>query len=314
MKCGQKAMLHGKFGENDLSEILVTGHSGFIGRQVTEQLLKRGYNVCGVSDKNVLPEKNGLRQLKVDLLSDKARSDFFLQNHFERMIHLAWYVGPKCHCSNINIQWVSASLDILRLFAQTGGKVFQSNGTVSEYDFSYGYLKETTPLENPSLHGICKKSFFQIAQSFCDQNNISFKWARVFNLYGPYERSSRLMPSVLHSMLAGEDVKVSDCMKIQDYSHVFDTAAAIVSFFESDVTGAVNICSGLPVRLKTIVEKMRELTGFKGQVLYGALPANFEDTFVVGDNTRLTKEVGYKHQYDLETGLKQIITWGKEHV
>lgn len=301
-------------GEIALSEILITGHNGFIGRHVTAEFLKRGYGVCGVSDKNFLPEQSGLRQVKVDLLSEKERTDFFRQNHFERMIHLAWYVGPKCHCSNINLQWLAASSDILRLFAETGGKVFQSNGTVSEYDFSYGYLKETTPLENPSLHGVCKKAFFETSQAYCAQNSVSFKWARVFNLYGPYERSSRLMPSVLHSMLAGEDVKVSDCMKIQDYSHVFDTAAAIVSFFESDVTGAVNICSGIPVRLKTIVEKMRELTGFKGQVLYGAIPASFEDPFVVGDNTRLTKEVGYKHQYDLETGLKQIITWGKENV
>ena len=297
-----------------MAEILVTGHSGFIGRQVTERLLKLGYGVCGVSDKNFLPEQDGLRQVKVDFLSEKERNDFFEQNHFERMIHLAWYVGPKCHCSNINLQWLTASLDMLRLFAEAGGKVFQCNGTVSEYDFSYGYLKETTPLENSSLHGVCKKAFFQAAQSYCEQNELMFKWARVFNLYGPNEKPSRLMPSVLHSMLAGEDVIVSDCMKIQDYSHVFDTAAAIVSFFESDVTGAVNICSGIPVRLRTIVEKMRELTGFKGKVLYGAIPANFEEPFVVGDNTRLTKEVGYKHQYDLETGLKQIITWEKEHV
>ena len=297
-----------------MSEILVTGHSGFIGRQVTNELLKRGYDVCGVSDKSFLPDQKGLRQIKIDLLSEKERNDFFAKNCFDRMIHLAWYVGPKCHCSNINARWLSASLDILRLFAETGGKVFQSNGTVSEYDFSYGYLRESTPLNNHSLHGVCKKAFFQTAQSYCSQNNLTFKCSRVFNLYGPYERPTRLMPSVLHSMLAGEDVKVSDCMKIQDYSHVFDTAAAIVSFLESDVTGAVNICSGVPVRLRAIVEKMRELTGFKGKVLYGAIPANFDDPFVVGDNTRLTKEVGYHHKYDLETGLKQIIEWEKNHV
>ena len=59
---------------------------------------------------------------------------------------------------------------------------------------------------------------------------------------------------------------------------------------------------------------MAELTGFKGKILWGAIPANFDDPFIVGDNTRLTREVGYTYQYDLETGLKQIIEWEKKNV
>ena len=120
------------------------------------------------------------------------------------------------------------------------------------------------------------------------------------------------MPSVINSCLKGEDVKVSDCLKFQDYLHVEDTARGIVDVFEADIQGAVNICSGKPVQLRTIVEKIAELTNFKGNILWGAIPAAFGDDLVAGSNEKL-KSIGWKPKYDLETGLIQTINWWREN-
>lgn len=298
-----------------MKRVLITGGTGFIGSQVTAELLRRGYEVHALVFPPFLPEQPHLVQHEMNLMDPKAVDDFLSENPFDTLIHLAWWTGAKCHSSDVNLDWMRASVALLQSFAAHGGKTFLGAGTVSEYDFSKGFLRENdTPLTNPSIYGQAKAAVYNTGRIFAKAHGIAFKWARIFNLYGPNEKPNRLMPSVLHAMLAGEDVKVSDCVKIQDYSHVFDTAAAIVSFLESDVTGAVNICSGTPVRLRTIVEKMAELTGFKGKILWGVLPSNFDDPFVVGDNSRLTKEVGYTHKYDLETGLKQIIDWEKEYV
>lgn len=294
-----------------MEEILVTGYTGFIGRQVTKELLAKGYSICGISLKNRLPEQKGLRQVQLDLLSPVAVEEFFQKNSFQKCIHLAWYIGPKCHVDHINLDWLESSLNLLKLFVKTGGKVFQCNGTVSEYDFKYGYLtEELSPLENKSLHGICKTSLYKVASAYCKQNDVCFKWSRCFNLYGPYERETRLMPSVMCSCLRGEDVKVSDCLKFQDYLHVEDTARGIVAVFESDIEGAVNISSGQPVQLRTIVNKIAELTNFKGKILWGAIPAAFGDDVVVGNNNKL-KSIGWTPKYTLEEGLKQTINFWK---
>ncbi len=296
-----------------MSEILVTGHSGFVGRHVVSELLRRGYNVCGVSKQSALPEQKGLRQLNVDLLDAEAVKRFFEQNKFEKMLHLAWYVGPKCHGTNINIDWLISSLNILKSFHLNGGRVFQGNGTVSEYDFSYGYLfEDKTPLENASLHGKCKASLYKVASQYCKQNDLVFKWSRCFNLYGPYEKPQRLMPSVINSCLKGEDVKVSDCLKFQDYLHVEDTACGIVDVFENEIEGAVNISSGKPVQLREIVNTISKLTNFQGKILWGAIPAAFGDDLVVGNNDKL-KSIGWSPKYLLEDGLKQTIGWWRIH-
>lgn len=291
-------------------QVLITGGTGFIGQNVVNQLLTRGYEVHSLVYPPFAAEQEGLIQYEVNLLDSKSVEEFFKEHHFENLIHLAWYVGKGCQTSNINLDWLVASFNILKNFQKSKGTKILMAGSVSEYDYSYGYMDERkTPLNNEFLYGKSKAALYSIAKEFCWRNGINFKWARIFNVYGPNERKERLMPSVITSMLKGEDVKVSTCEKFQDYLHVEDMATGIVSLFESNVSDAVNICSGKPVQLRTIVEKIAELTDFKGKILWGAVPTYFEEPLVVGNNNKLKNEVLFTPQYSLEDGLKQTINW-----
>ncbi len=292
--------------------VLLTGGSGFIGSVVSDELLKRNYVVHSVHYGTCIENKPNLIQHNLNLLDSNAVKKFMADNHFENVIHLAWYTGKGCHGSNVNMDWTMATLNLLNAFKENGGKKFLGAGSVSEYAFEYGFLREDkTPLTSPSIYGQSKAAVYNIGRVFCKSNDIDFKWARIFNLYGPNEKISRLMPSVICSALRNEDIKVSTCTKQQDYLHVFDTARGIVDLYESGVGGAVNISSGRPTHLKDIVLKIAELTDFKGDIKWGAIPTSFDDEFVCGDNTRLTKEVGWKQQLNMEEGLKQTINWWK---
>ena len=294
-------------------KVLITGGTGFIGRNVVDELISRGWEVHSLVFPPFAPEKEGLIQYEMNLMDTDAVNKFLKEHNFENLIHLAWYVGPKCHVHDLNLDWTLATLNLLKSFKENGGKRFAGAGTISEYEYKYGYLLEDeTPTSPKTLYGESKNSIYKIASVYCKQNGIEFKWPRIFNLYGPAEKSQRLMPSVINSCLKGEDVKVSDCLKFQDYLHVKDTACGIVDVFESDIEGAVNICSGKPVQLRAIVEKIAELTNFKGKILWGAIPAAFCDEVVVGNNEKL-KSIGWNQKYSLEEGLKETIDWWKEH-
>ncbi len=293
-------------------KVLITGGTGFIGQNVVQELLKRGYEVHSLVFPPFVPEQKGLFQYEINLLNSEDINQFFKEHNFENLIHLAWYVGAKCHVADLNIDWTIATLNLLNSFHKYGGKKFVGAGTVSEYEYKYGYLIENaTPTSPKTLYGECKNSVYKIAQTFCHQHNIDFKWPRIFNLYGPNEKPQRLMPSVINSCLKGEDVKVSDCLKFQDYLHVEDTARGIVEVFESNLSGAVNICSGKPVQLKYIVNKIAELTEFKGQILWGAIPSAFGNEIVIGNNDKL-KSIGWEQKYNLDDGLLQTINWWKK--
>ena len=295
-------------------KVLITGGTGFIGKNVVNELLKRGYEVHSLVYPPFAEEQEGLVQHEMNLLDSEAVKDFFVKNHFENLIHLAWYVGKGCQTSNVNLSWVMASLNLLQQFKNNGGQKVLMTGSVSEYDYRNGYLTEDfSSLNNEYLYGKSKAALYILSKEYSKLNGLDFKWARLFNVYGPNEREQRLMPSVINSCLRGEDVKVSDCLKFQDYLHVEDLAKAIVMLFESKTQGAVNICSGKPVQLRQIVEKIAELTEFKGNILWGAIPTYFEEALVVGNNKRLKQEVGFEPKFSLEEGLKNTINWWKEN-
>jgi len=302
-----------------MSKILITGANGFIGKQVVSTLLSHKHDVhalCHNSKSSIVKENHdNLHTYNVDLLNASEIKHFFEEhkNEFPNLIHLAWYVGPKCHVANINLDWVTSSLTLLEEFHLHGGETFLGAGTCSEYEYKYGYLSEyLTPTDPGTLYGNGKNALYRLAKIYCKQNGLRFLWPRIFNLYGPNEKSVRLVPYVINCCLKNEDIKVSDCLKFQDYLHVSDTAKGIVSLFESNLEDACNICSGKPVQLRTIVETIAGLTNFKGNILFGSIPAAFGDDVVVGNNEKL-KTTGWSQDYDLTTGLKQTINWWIEH-
>ena len=101
-----------------MKKVLLTGSTGFIGSQVTAELLRRGYEVHALVYPPFAPEQSNLIQHEMNLLHSKAVDEFLSQHNFESLIHLAWYVGPKCHVHNLNMDWIVASLNLLQSFAK----------------------------------------------------------------------------------------------------------------------------------------------------------------------------------------------------
>ncbi len=292
--------------------ILITGGSGFIGQSLIQNLIAKGFEVHSIVHSVRLEEQNGLIQHHVDLFNRKICDSFLKEYKFKNLIHLAWYVGKGCHSTNANLDWSVATLNLVKSFVENGGEKFAGAGSVSEYDYKYGYfIEDETPCGEKTMYGTCKNSMYKILKVYCGQNGCQFKWLRIFNLYGKNEKPQRLMPSVIISCLKGEDIKVSNCSKFQDYLYLEDTVDGIIKVFESDIQGAVNICSGKAVQLCEIVTKIAQLTNFKGKILWGAVPAAFEENLTVGSNEKL-KSLNWEQKYTLDEGLKLTVDWWKD--
>ena len=297
-KCSMESM--------NRKKILLTG-PGFIGFNVLQALVCRDeYEIHVVSHHDISIKNINIHN--VDLLNPNDRQQLFSYK-FDAMIHLAWYCGKGLHGHNLNIDWCIATLDLLKHFVQNGGKHFLGIGSVSEYDFRYGYFDElNTPLNNNSIYGKSKAACYELCKKYCSMNDVLFQWARIFNVFGINEKPQRLMPSIINSILDDKDILVSDCTKQQDYSYVKDVSNAIVSLFNSNVDGPVNICSGKPILLKDIVYMICDKMNYpKNKIKFGAIPSSFNDAFICGNNSRLMNEVKYQYQYNLDSGLNEMI-------
>ena len=117
-------------------KVLVTGASGFIGRQCCLQLDSLGYEVHAVSS-NSHP-KGTIKWHRADLLDTQQISD--LMDHIKptHLLHLAWYVEPGKYWNSIkNYHWVRASLNIIEKFSELGGERVVVAGTCAEYEWEY---------------------------------------------------------------------------------------------------------------------------------------------------------------------------------
>lgn len=296
-----------------MKSVLLTGASGFIGHHCLEPLLSRGYEVHAVSSRATKQDKR-VNWHQMDLLQAGAAKSLLAEVKPTHLLHLAWFVVPgKLITSPENFSWVRASMELVQEFAGQGGKRLAVCGSGYEYDWNYGYCSEKlTPAVPNTVYGACKQALNLLVQSFAGQSALSAAWGRVFFLYGPNEHPQRLVSSVILSLLKGEPAKCSHGRQIRDYMHVQDVADGLVALLDSEVAGSVNVSSGQATTLREIVLTIGRLIERPELIQLGAIPARANDTpLVVGENSRLQNEVGWKQQFELEAGLRQTIDWWK---
>ncbi|MCC6274526.1 MAG: NAD(P)-dependent oxidoreductase, partial [Leptospiraceae bacterium] len=231
------------------------------------------------------------------------------------LLHFAWYAVPGKFWSAVeNLEWVSASLNLLKEFSKIGQRAVFA-GSSAEYDWNYGYCTENyTPLEPLSLYGTCKNSLQKVFTSYTNGIQLQSVWGRIFFLYGPNEPKEKLVGGLIHSLINGKIFETSSGEQIRDFLYVEDVADAFVALLESNVTGNVNIASGLPVKVKDFILKIAEQMDKVELVKIGARPTSLaEPPFLLADVTRLNKEVGWVPKRTLNEGIQATINWWKEN-
>lgn len=295
-----------------MKRVLVSGASGFIGRESIVKLLERGYEVHALYRRDP-PDHPQVRWYRADLADGSMVRDVIGRVAPTHLLHLAWYAVPGLYwTSSENLQSVANSLQLIRAFAEGGGRRCVVAGTCAEYAWRGhdGVCREdVTPLAPEALYGSCKNALREMLDAYAPLFGLSHAWGRIFSLYGPYEQSSRLVPSAVTSLLNGQVARFGDGNLVRDYLHVGDVAAAFVAVLDSDLEGAINIGSGRGVRIADILTEIGGIIGRRELLNIGARPIQErEPAFLVADVARL-HGLGWEPHFSLESGLRQTVDW-----
>jgi nucleoside-diphosphate-sugar epimerase len=298
-----------------LSRVLVTGASGFIGKEALPLLTRAGFEVHGVARGLGGQGPTGMRWHQCDLLAAGSAENLLREVAPTHLLHLAWETTPGSYSTSPqNLRWLEASLALARAFCEAGGRRIVVAGTCAEYDWHHGCLKEgSTPLVPATLYGAAKGALLSVLSRYCRIAGVSAAWGRIFHLYGPGESQERLVASLTRALLRGEPARCTAGEQQRDFLYVADVASAFVTLLGSAVEGPVNIGSGKAVAVRTVATLLADVVGRPDLLRFGELPTRPEEPpLLAADVSRLNREVGWLPSYDLVSGLRATVAWWRE--
>ena len=261
--------------------ILLTGATGFVGRQVLRELNNRNCRVrLVVRDGKQVPSSAAIEKIVAtsDLWSESVAWCADVCRGVDTVIHVAWYAEPGRYLhSPINRECLEGTLRLAQ--GAIDGKVrrFVGIGTCFEYDLSAGLLSIATPLRPSTPYAAAKVAAFEALTQSLAQHGVEFAWCRLFYLYGEGEDERRLVPHLRVKLKAGELAELSSGEQIRDYLDVCDAARMIVEAALATVQGPLNICSGIPVTIRQIAERIADEYGRRDLLRFGTRPDNPAD-------------------------------------
>lgn len=295
-------------------KVLVTGASGFIGRNVVAQLIRDGIEVVAASRHS--PSKTtGASFEAVDLLEVGAPARLVAHVQPTHLIHLAWNATPgRFWTAPDNLDWSAASMALVRAFADAGGTRAVIAGSCAEYDWTgAGVLREDSPTAPATFYGKVKDATRRALCAYGDQTGLSLAWGRVFWLYGPEEAESRLVSDVASAFVKRRPVETTEGRQCRDFMHVEDVAGAFVTALTSHHCGPFNIGSGVPVAVRELIACLATELNGNDLVRFGSRPSPIGDPpLLAADTTILHQAIGFEPRYTLEAGLRSTARWWRD--
>ncbi len=290
-----------------MRRVLVTGAKGFIGRETLAYLRADGYEIHALGRGEAVVEE-GVALHRCDLIRDDP-APLVAAIAPSHLLHLAWHTEPgRFWDAPENLDWVAASLRLVRAFAAAGGRRAVVAGSCAEYDWTVPLLDErTTPLAPATLYGEAKAGLFRILDQAAPVLGLSFAWGRIFFPYGPFEKSGRLLGDLFDGIARDEQVALSAGTQERDFMHVEDVAAAFVRLLGSPVEGPVNIAGGETLAVRDLATRAARIAGGEHLAMFGMRPMQpGEPPVMAAAISRLAEEVGFTPKYTADSGLRDM--------
>lgn len=268
--------------------VLVTGATGFVGKQVL-YWLQREIDV----QLRVVVRSASVPRLPAAVADVVQTDDLFLQPRawwsqvcegVDTIVHVAWYAEPgKYLQSERNLDCLRGTLTMAQGAVEAGVKRIVGIGTCAEYDMSYGHLSTQTPLQPTTVYAATKAATYLSLSNYLAQYHVGFLWLRLFYLFGEGEDERRLAPYLRARLSAGLPAQLTQGTQIRDYMDVAMAGSEIARRALGGSIGAGNVCSGMPQTVKQFAERIADEYGRRDLLMFGARPENqFDPPCVVG--------------------------------
>lgn len=272
-------------------KVAVTGASGFVGRYVLAELACRNIDVVAVTrDPARLEDSSGGYETVRVEIAQAGAGDFDLLGRPDLLIHLAWAGLPNYLSLHHFETELPSQYRFLTELIRTGLPALLVAGTCFEYGMQSGALSEGLATRPANPYGYAKDALRRQLEFLRVQDPFALTWIRLFYVFGEGQPRASLYPQLKEAVSRGDAVfDMSAGEQLRDYLPVEEVARLIVDLaMKRADLGCVNICSGKPLSVRSLVESWLKENDWNIALNLGCYPyPSYEPMAFWGDRRRL---------------------------
>jgi GDP-L-fucose synthase len=302
------------------SKILITGSGGMVGSSVVKMLQELGFN-------NLLTP----RKIELDLCDTEAVKSYFSNHKPEYVFLIAAKVGGIHANMTYRADFIFENLmmqsnvinsckdhQIKKLLFVSSGCVYpkHAENPISESAMLTGLLEPSN-----EHYSIAKIAGIKMCEAYQLQYELDYAVVIPNNIYGPgdnyHPENSHVMAALIrkfdHAITNNTDVEIwGTGNQMREFVYVDDVASACIHLMNNEYTGAFNCSSEVEITIKDLANLIAKILGFNGKIHYNIdKPEGHLRKGFTCDKLRST---GWKHNINLEDGIKLSYDWYKETI
>ncbi len=304
---------------SDFKKVLVTGGAGFIASHVVDLLIGKGLHVS-VVDNLSSGKRENLNNAAAFYESDIRDSDMVkiigdvnpdVVIHHAAQISVRVSVNDPGYDASINIL---GSLNLLEASVKSGVKkfIFASTGGAIYGEQDYFPADELHPVRPISPYGIAKLSVEKYLFYYKEVYGLDYVALRYSNVYGPRQDphgEAGVVAIFSQKMLANEQAVINgDGKQTRDFVYVKDIAEANLSALKGNVSGEINIATGLETTVNELFRVTNNIVGREIEEVHGPSMKGEQLRSVL--NWSLAKKtLNWEPRINLEDGLRETVDY-----
>jgi len=321
--------------------ILVTGGAGFIGSNFINYFLPANPG-CRVINLDLLTYAGNLENLtgvendpryhfvKGDVCDARLVAKLLAEEQVEAVLHFAAeshvdrsisgpevfvrtnVLGTQVLLEESRKHWESGSVPQFRFLQVSTDEVYGSLG-------STGYFTEETPLAANSPYSASKAGADLLVRAYHETYGFPTLNTRCSNNYGPYHFPEKLIPLMIHNIIARKPLPVyGDGLNVRDWLHVRDHSVAIETVLKGGRLGSVYNIGGnnewknidiVNLVCDLLDERLGRPSGDNRRLITFVKDRPGHDRRYAIDASKIKQELGWSPSYTFERGIAETIDW-----
>ena len=303
-----------------MENVIVTGGTGFLGRNIVRRLVAEGYRVYALvrpNSRNIdaLPHHENVVIIPFPL-QELANCEELPGRPYSAFYHFAWGGVNRKELDDESVQQRSLddSIAALKAAAGLGCTCFLFSGSRREYGRIQGPYQEDADCHPMVAYGRAKLAFGEKARALCARNGMRYLHGRIFSVYGADDHPWSLIYTAITRMLRDEPIDLSSCTQLWNFMDVRDMADLFLTFhrkcerLDPGESGIFNVATRDIRPLREYVEEMYQITGSHSELRFGAFQQATESAVsLLPDMSKVENTFGWKSRIAFSEGIRDVI-------